>query len=332
MVNIDIGIDLGTANTVVYIKDKGIVVNQPSAVAYEVRTKKIIAVGAKAKKMIGKTPEEIEVVRPIRHGVISDYTLTERMIKAYVRNAISKRKIWGRPNICVCVPSGITEVEKRAVEDAVFRTGAKNVYILEEPFAAAVGSGINIDTPFGYMFVDIGAGTTDIAVVSKGGINTSVSLKVAGDDFDDAIIKYLRRKHSILLGELSAEQLKIDIGSVWPREQDAVGYAKGKELIRGLPMKQPVKSSEMIEALKEPVDQIIYAIKNALEQAPPELIADISEYGIVLTGGGSKIFGMDKLIEEKTGVKTVTVDKPELVVAKGTGTARRYINNPNDTE
>ncbi len=332
MVNIDIGIDLGTANTVVYIKDKGIVVNQPSVVAYEVRTKKIIAVGSKAKKMLGKTPEDIEVVRPIRHGVISDYTLTERMIKAYVRNAISKRRIWGRPNICVCVPSGITEVEKRAVEDAVYRTGAKNVYLIDEPFAAAIGSGINIDTPFGYMFVDIGAGTTDIAVVSKGGVNTNISLKVGGDDFDDAIIKYIRRKHNVLLGDLSAESLKLDIGTVYKREQDAIGYAKGKELIRGLPMKVMIKSSEMIEAQSEVTDQIIYGIKNALELAPPELIADIAEYGIVLTGGSSKMYGMDKLISLTTGVKTRVLDKPELVVAKGVGTAKKYVTVPNNAE
>lgn len=327
VVNIDIGIDLGSSNTVIYIKDKGIVVNQPSVVAYEVRSKKIIAVGNKAKRMLGKTPEDIEVERPIRQGVISDYTLTERMLKAYVKSAIQKRKIWGKPNICVCVPSGVTEVEKRAVEDAVYRTGAKNVYILEEPFAAAVGAGINIDTPYGYMIVDIGAGTTDIAVVSKGGINSSKSIKVAGDDFDDAIIKYMRKRHNVLLGDVSTEQLKLEIGSVYPREKDAVGYAKGKELVRGLPIKLAVKSSEMIEAVQEVSDQIIEAIRNSLETAPPELVADISEYGIVVTGGGSKIFGIDKLIYEKTGVKARVVDNPELAVAIGAGTARAYVKD-----
>ena len=324
MVNIDIGIDLGTSNTVIYIKDKGIVVNQPSVVAYEVRTKKVIAVGNKAKKMLGKTPEEIEVVRPIRKGVISDYTLTERMLKAYVKNAIQQRRIWGRPNICVCVPSGVTDVEKRAVEDAVYRTGAKNVYILEEPFAAAVGTKIDIESPYGYMIVDIGGGTTDIAVVSKGGINFSDSLKVAGDDFDEAIIRYVRRRHNVLLGNVSAEQLKMDIGSVYPREKDAVGYAKGKELVRGLPAKITVKSSEMIEAVKEVSDQILDAIKNALEAAPPELVSDISDYGIILTGGGSKIFGIDKLIYERLGVRANVIANPELAVATGAGTANAY--------
>lgn len=325
MVNIDIGIDLGTCNTVIYIKDKGIVVNQPSVVAYEVRGKKVIAVGNKAKKMLGKTPEEIEVVKPIQHGVISDYTLTERMLKAYVKNAIEQRKIWGRPNICVCVPSGVTEVEKRAVEDAVYRTGAKKVYILEEPFAAAIGADINIDTAYGYMIVDIGGGTTDIAVVSKGGINESRSIKIAGDDFDDAIIRYMRRRHNVLLGEISAEQLKMDIGTVYPREKDAIGYAKGKELVRGLPTKIAVRSSEMQEALSEISDQIIDAIKNTLESAPPELVSDIAEHGIVLTGGGSKIFGMSRLIERRTGVKAILLDNPELAVATGAGTARAYI-------
>lgn len=325
MVNIDIGIDLGTCNTVIYIKDKGIVVNQPSVVAYEVRGKKVIAVGSKAKKMLGKTPDGIEVTKPIYQGVISDYTLTERMLKAYVKNAMDKRRIWGRPSICVCVPSGVTEVEKRAVEDAVYRTGAKKVYILEEPFAAAIGANVDIDSPVGHMIVDIGGGTTDIAIISKGGIRESRSIKIAGDEFDEAIIRYLRKRHNILIGNVSAEQLKFDIGSVFPREKDAVGYAKGKELVRGLPTKVAVKSSEMIEALQEASDQIIDAIRNTLETAPPEFVSDIAENGIILTGGGSRIFGMAKLIQERTGVKAVMIDNPEQVVAMGAGTARNYI-------
>ncbi|MBR1817029.1 MAG: rod shape-determining protein [Lachnospiraceae bacterium] len=325
MVNIDIGIDLGTCNTVIYIKDKGIVVNQPSVVAYEVKTKKIIAVGTKAKKMIGKTPEEIEVVRPITKGVISDYTLTERMIKAYVRNAIEQRKIWGKPTICVCVPSGVTQVEKKAACDAVYRTGAKKVYVLEEPFAAAIGTNVDIDSPKGHMFVDIGGGTTDIAVVSKGAISSSKSIRVASCDFDEAIIKYLRKKYRVEVGDVSAEQLKIEIGSVYPRAQDALGYAKGKELMKGLPVKLPVHSSEIEEATGEVADQIVDAIKNVLEVTPPELVNDIAEFGIVLSGGGSKIYGMDILIEEKTGVRVRKMEKPELVVATGAGTARKYV-------
>ncbi len=328
VVNIDIGISLGTSNTVIYIKDKGIVVNQPSVVAYEVKGKKIIAVGNKAKKMMGKTPEEIAVVRPISQGVISDYTLTERMIKAYVKNALEKRKIWGRPNICVCVPSGVTEVEKRAVEDAVYRTGAKRVYILEEPFAAAIGAKLNIDTSRGHLIVDIGGGTTDIAVVSKGGINESCSIKVAGDDFDEAIIRYLRKRHNVLIGASSCEELKMEIGSVYPREKDAIGYAKGKELVRGLPTKVAVHSSEIIEATREVTDMIIDTISNVVQNTPAELVADIAENGIVLTGGGSKIFGMAKLIEERVGVKAYVVENPELAVATGAGTAKMYVKEP----
>ncbi len=325
MINIDIGIDLGSSNTVIYIKDKGIVVNQPSVIAYEVRSKKIVAVGNKAKKMLGKTPEEIEVVRPIRGGVISDYTLTERMIKLFVKNAMEKRKIWGRPNICVCVPSGITPVQVRAVEDAVYRTGAKNVYILEEPFAAAIGAGIEVNSPKGYMVVDIGGGTTDIAIISKGGIQIEKSIKAAGEDFDEAIIRYMRKRHNIQLGNVSAEALKLEIGSVYPRQKDAVGYAKGKELVRGLPIKLQVKSSEIIDAVSEIANQIVDGVKITLEQCLPELVADISEQGILLSGGGSKIYGMDKLIYDKIGVKAMHIESPELLVAKGAGTARRYV-------
>ena len=325
--NIDIGIDLGTANTVIYIRDKGIVVNQPSVVAYEVKDKKVIAIGNKAKRMMGKTPEELEVVKPIKNGVISDYTLTERMLKAYVMAAMQKRKIWGKPNVCVCVPSGITEVQKRAVEDAVFRTGAKKVYILEEPFAAAIGAGIDVMSNRGNMIVDIGAGTTDIAVISKGGINYSASEKVGGDDFDEAIIKYMRKRHNVLMGAVSTEQLKLEIGSVYPREKDAVGYAKGKELVRGLPTKIPVKSSEIIEACEEVSEMVVNAIKAALEATSPELVADISAHGIILTGGGSKIFGINRLITEKTGVRVKKIECPELVVATGAANAQDHVLN-----
>lgn len=325
MINIDIGIDLGTSNTVIYMKDRGIVVNQPSVIAFEPKSKKILAVGNKAKKMMGKTPDGIEVVRPIRNGVISDYTLTERMLKLFVRNAMQKRKIWGRPNICVCVPSGITPVQIRAVEDAVYRTGAKEVYILEEPFAAAIGAGVDVDTAKGYMIVDIGGGTTDIAVISKGGIKNEKSIKIGGEDFDEAIIKYMRKRHNILLGDVSAEILKLEIGSVYPRQKDAVGYAKGKELVRGLPTKLQVKSSEIMEAVSEATEQIVDAVKRVLEVTPPELASDISETGIILTGGGSKIYGIDKLFDERLGVKAAKIESPELLVAKGAGTARKYV-------
>lgn len=327
MVNIDIGIDLGTANTVIYIKDKGIVVNQPSVVAYEARSKKIIAVGNKAKKMLGKTPEDIEVTRPIRNGVISDYIMTERMLKIYVKSAIAKRKIWGKPNICVCVPSGVTDVQKRAACDAVYRTGAKHVYVIEEPFAAAIGAGVDIESAVGAMVVDIGAGTTDLAIVSKGGVRESKSIKVGGDNFDGDIIRYMRKRHNVLLGDVSAEQLKLDIGTVFPREQDAVGYARGKELVRGLPTKLAVRSSEMIEACRETTDQILDAIRSMIEVAPPELVADIAENGIILAGGGSKIFGLDKLIMEKIGVRVNLLKNCDQVVATGAGLAHQYVKD-----
>lgn len=333
MVNIDIGIDLGTANTVIYIRDKGIVVNQPSVVAYEGnREKRLIAVGNKAKKMIGKTPEGIEVCCPIEKGVISELTLAERMLKVYVKSAISKRRIWGKPTICVSLPSGATEVEKRAVIDAVYRTGAKMVYVLQEPFAAAVGLGIDIDTAFGYMIVDIGAGTTDIAVVSRGGIETSVSIKAAGQAYDEAIIKYMRKRHNVWLGPTSAELLKHEIGAVYPRERDAVGYARGKELVRGLPIKAQVKSSELMDATSEVTDQIIEAIRNVLESTTPEMVADIADFGIILAGGGSKIYGMNRLIEERIGTKVRSVENPELLVATGAGLAKAYVRDETEVE
>jgi rod shape-determining protein MreB len=323
--NIDIGIDLGTSNTVIYIKDKGIVVNQPSAVAYEVKGRHVIAIGGEAKKMIGKTPEDIEVSRPVTNGVIADYTFTERMLKAYVQNALSQRKIWGRPTVCVSVPGNVTEVQERAIEDAVYRTGAKKVYVIPEPFAAAVGAGVDVDSPRGHMIVDIGGGTTDVAVVSKGGITFSTSINVAGDDFDEAIVRYMRKRHNVFMGRTLAEELKLEIGAVYPRQMDAVGYAKGKEMVRGLPTKIAVRSSEIIEACSEQSEQIIDLIKLALETIPPELAADISEDGIILTGGGSRIYGMEMLIFSKTGVMATLIDNPELTVAKGAGTAKKYI-------
>lgn len=323
--NIDIGIDLGTANVLVYVRDRGIVINQPAVVAYEVSSKNIIAVGSKAKRMLGKTPEDIEVVRPIKHGVISDYTLTERMLKAFVKNAMQKRKFWGRPTICVCVPSGITEVERRAVEDAVYRTGARQVFILEEPMASAIGAGVDIMETYGHMVVDIGAGTTDIAVISAGGVAEGRSVKVAGDDFNDALIRYLRRRHSLHVGELTAESTKMEIGSVYTREEDDEMEVKGKNLINGLPIKVRVTANETVEAFKEVSEQIVDAVYNVLEDAPPELVADIAKTGILLTGGGSLIYGMDKLIEEKTGIKVFVSENALETVAIGAGNAGEYI-------
>ncbi|MBP3325468.1 MAG: rod shape-determining protein [Coprococcus sp.] len=315
----DIGIDLGTSNVLVSVRGRGVVINQPSVVAYEVATKRIIAIGTKAKKMIGKTPDTIEVVRPLIKGVISDYTITERMLKAFIRSAMEKRTGMGRPKICVCVPSGVTEVERRAVEDAVYRTGAKSVYVMEEPLAAAVGASVDIFEAKGNMVVDIGGGTTDIAVVSLGGAVESHSIKCAGDDYNAAMIRYVRRKYNLLIGEQTAEKAKIAVGSVYPREENIEFVIKGRDLIRGLPKAITITANETIEAFAEPTTQIMNAIHNVLEIAPPELVADISIAGIVLTGGGSLIYGMDKLIKEKTGIEAYVSEKALEAVALGAG-------------
>lgn len=315
----DIGIDLGTSNVLVYVKGRGVVINQPSVVAYETTTKKIIAIGHKAKRMIGKTPDNINVVRPLTKGVISDYTITERMLKAFIKGAMEKRTGVGRPKICVCVPSGVTEVERRAVEDAVYRTGAKSVYVMEEPIAAAVGAAVDIDEAKGNMVVDIGGGTTDIAVISLGGAVESRSIKTAGDDYDAAMIRYIRRKYNLLVGEQTAEKAKLAIGTVYPRQEDIPYVVKGRDLIKGLPKAITITANETIEAFNDVTTHIINAIHGVLEVAPPELVADISSSGMILTGGGSLIYGMDKLIKEKTGIDTYVSDKALEAVALGAG-------------
>ena len=332
MVNIDIGIDLGTSNTVIYIKDKGIVVNQPSVVAYEAKSKKIIAVGNKAKKMFGKTPEDIEVTRPIRNGVISDYIMTERMLKIYVKSAIAKRKIWGKPNICVCVPSGVTEVEKKAVEDATFQAGARDVKIIEEPIAAAIGAGIDISRPCGNMIVDIGGGTADIAVISLGGTVVSTSIKIAGDDFDEALVRYMRKKHNLLIGERTAEDIKIKIGTCYPLPEPMTLDVRGRNLVTGLPKTVTVSSEETEEALREATMQIVDAVHSVLEKTPPELAADVADRGIVLTGGGALLRGLEELIESHTGINTMTAEDPMTCVAIGTGKYVEFLSGKRDEQ
>ena len=325
MYRIDIGIDLGTSNVRIFMRDKGVVVEQPSYVAYEEKTKNIIAVGAKAKRMLGKTPEGICVGKPIQHGVISDYSLAERMIKAFVKNGLTKRKIWGRPNICVCIPAGVTEVERRAVEDAVVRTGAKQVFILESAMAAAIGADMDIVETYGHMIVDIGGGTTDIAVISAGGIAEGMSLKCGGDDFTEVLIRYVRRKYNVELGILSAEEAKEAVGSVMKRKNDIYIEVKGKNLLTGLPETIKLSADETVEAFEEVSGQIINAINSVLETAPPELINDISKEGIMLTGGGSHIAGMQKLISTRSQIKVVASEDSESMVALGTGLAGKYI-------
>lgn len=319
MAGSDIGIDLGTASVLVYAKGKGVVLKEPSVVAFDRDTNKIKAIGEEARLMLGRTPGNIVAVRPLRQGVISDYTVTEKMLSYFINRTVGKSIFGRKPRISVCVPSGATEVEKKAVEDATYQAGAREVSIIEEPVAAAIGAGIDIAKPCGNMIVDIGGGTADIAVISLGGVVVSTSIKVAGDDFDEAIVRYMRKKHNLLIGERTAEDTKINIGTVYKRPENATMDVRGRNLVTGLPKTVTVTSEETEEALREPAYQIVDAVHNVLERTPPELAADISDRGIVLTGGGSLIQGLEELIESKTGINTMTAEDPLTAVAIGTG-------------
>lgn len=314
----DIGIDLGTASVLVYIKGKGVVLNEPSVVAIDKNTGRLLKVGGEAQAMLGRTPGNIVAIRPLRDGVISDYDMTERMLKEFIRKVTGGFHLFP-PRIMVCVPSGITEVEERAVIDAGRQAGARRVYLIEEPVAAAIGAGIDITKPDGHMVVDIGGGTSDIAVISLSGVVESASIKVAGDQFNESIVKYMRRKHNILIGERTAEQMKMEIGCVYPKEEEATIEIKGRCLMTGLPKTITVNSTEMMEAFEEPVERILEAVHNVLERTPPELVADISNNGIVMTGGGSLVDGFDKLITARTGIHTVVAEDAISCVAEGTG-------------
>lgn len=314
----DIGIDLGTASILVYIKDKGVVLKEPSVVAFDRDTNKIKAIGEEARLMLGRTPGNIVAVRPLRQGVISDYTVTEKMLKHFIQKAVGK-KSFRKPRIAVCVPSGVTEVEKKAVEDATYQAGAREVAIIEEPIAAAIGAGIDISRPCGNMIVDIGGGTTDIAVISLGGTVVSTSIKIAGDDFDEAIVRFMRKKHNLLIGERTAEDIKIKVGTCFPKDNVETLDVRGRNLVTGLPKTVTVTSTETEEALRETTAQIVEAVHSVLEKTPPELAADIADRGIVLTGGGSLIRGLDELIESKTGINTMVAEDPMTCVAIGTG-------------
>ena len=326
MFSMDIGVDLGTASVLVYIKGRGVVLKEPSVVAYDRDTNEIREIGEEARKMIGRTPGNIVAIRPLRQGVISDYDITEKMLKYFLRKAMG-RKTLRKPRISVCIPSGATEVEKKAVEDAAYQAGAREVSIIEEPIAAAIGAGIDISKPCGNMIVDIGGGTSDIAVISLGGTVVSTSVKVAGDNFDDAIVKYMRKKHNLLIGERTAEEIKISIGCAYPRPEMVTMDVRGRNLVTGLPKTLTVTSDEILDALKEPAMQIVEAVLNVLEATPPELAADIYDRGIVMTGGGSLLNGLDELIEEKTGINTVIADDPMRVVAIGTGRFIEFIHS-----
>lgn len=314
----DIGIDLGTASVLVYIRGKGVVLKEPSVVAFDKDTNKVRAIGEDARLMIGRTPGSIVAVRPLRQGVISDYTVTEIMMKYFIHKALGRRT-YRKPRIAVCVPSGVTEVEKKAVEDATYQAGAREVDIIEEPIAAAIGAGIDIAKPCGNMIVDIGGGTTDIAVISLGGTVESTSIKVAGDDFDEAIVRYMRKKHNLYIGERTAEDIKIKVGCAYKLPEEEFMDVRGRNLVTGLPVTIRVSSEETREALEDTTAKIVDAIHSVLEKTPPELASDIGERGIVLTGGGSLLRGLEELISEKMGINTMTAEDPMTAVAIGTG-------------
>lgn len=314
----DIGIDLGTASILIYEKGKGVILKEPSVVAFDTDTGGIKAIGEEAKRMIGRTPGKIVAVRPLRQGVISDYEVTERMMKYFIQKSLGRRPFF-KPRIAVCIPSGATEVEKKAVEDATYQAGAKEVYIIEEPVAAAIGADIDISKPQGSMVVDIGGGTTDIAVISLGGVVISESIKIAGDNFDEAIVRYMRKKYQLLIGESTAEQIKIQIGSVFEKEGGESMDVKGRNLVTGFPSTVRITSKQTEEAMRPVVSQIIEAVHSVLEKTPPELAADIAERGIILTGGGSLLNGLENLISSETGITTITAENPTTAVAIGTG-------------
>ena len=315
----DIGIDLGTATVIAYIKGKGIVLREPSVVAVDNNTGEVVAVGEEARRMLGRTPGNIVATRPLREGVISDYTVTEKMLKYFI-NKVGGKTLFS-PRIMICIPSRVTEVEKKAVIDAATNAGARKVYLIEEPIAAAIGAGIDISKPCGNMVVDIGGGTTDIAVISLGGSVVSTSIKIAVDKFDEYVSKYIKKKYNLAIGERTAEELKVNVGCVYPKIQDVEMDVRGRDLTTGLPTTVTIHSSEMLEALQEPALMIVDAVHSVLERTPPELAADISDKGIYMTGGGCLIDGLDKLLQEKTGINVMIAQDTVSCVALGTGKA-----------
>lgn len=320
----DIGIDLGTATVLVYVKGKGVVLKEPSVVAIDTNSGKVLKVGVEAQNMIGRTPGNIVAIRPLKDGVISDYDTTEKMIRYFLKKVCKNR--FFKPRVMVCVPSQATEVEEKAVIDAALSAGAGKTYIIEEPIAAAIGAGIDIAKPYGNMIVDIGGGTADVAVISLGEIVVSNSIKVAGDKFDEAVVKYIRKKHNMMIGDRTAEELKIEIGCVYPRSEPISKEIKGRCLITGLPKVVTVTSDEMLVALEECATQIVDAVHMVLEKTPPELVGDISNGGILLTGGGSLIYGLDQLIAQETGLEVSIAENAVYCVAKGTGKSLDYMD------
>jgi len=321
----DIGIDLGTASILVYVRGKGVVLQEPSMVVIDKKTQEILAIGNEARRMLGRTPQNITAIRPLRSGVIADYEITQQILKYFIKKATKRFTTMRKPRISICVPAGVTSVQRRAVEDAARSVGAREVHIIEETVAAAIGAGIDISKPRGSMILDIGGGTSDVAVISLGSCVVSASVKVAGDDFDEALIRYVRKKHNLLIGERTAEDIKVDIGTAFERNVDITMDVKGRSLLTGLPVNITMSSEETREALKESVSAIIDAIRNVFERTPPELAGDIIERGIVMTGGGALLFGLDKLIKEKTGITAVVAEDALSCVALGTGKYVEYM-------
>ncbi len=320
----DIGLDLGTATILVYVKGKGIVLREPAVVAIDKNTNEVLAVGQEARKMLGRTPGNIVAIRPLKDGVISDYTITEKMLKYFISKVSGKFVL--NPRLMICVPSGVTEVEKKAVIDAANHAGARKVYLIEEPIAAAIGAGLDIAKPYGSMILDIGGGTTDIAVISLGGAVKSKSIKVAGDQFDEAIIRYIKKKHNVIIGERTAEDIKINIGCVYPKTVIETMNIKGRNLTTGLPVELEITSEETLEALSESATKIVEGVHSVLEETPPELSADISDRGIYITGGGGLLSGLDQLLHEKTGIPVMVSEDAVSCVAIGTGKALNHID------
>ncbi|TYP57616.1 rod shape-determining protein [Thermosediminibacter litoriperuensis] len=316
----DIGIDLGTANTLVHVKGKGIVLREPSVVAIQRDTGAILAVGEEAKHMIGRTPGNIVAIRPLKDGVIADFDVTQTMLKHFISKALKSRS-FVKPRVVVGIPSGVTEVEKRAVIDATLQAGAREAYLIEEPMAAAIGAGLEVQEPTGNMVVDIGGGTTEVAIISLGGIVTSKSIRVGGDEMDEAIVNYIKKEYNLMIGERTAEEIKIAIGSAFPKPKEETMDVRGRDLVTGLPKTIKVTSEEIREALMEPVNSILDAIKVTLEKTPPELAADIMDRGIVMSGGGSLLYGLDKLVNHETGMPVHIAENPLDCVALGTGKA-----------
>jgi rod shape-determining protein MreB len=314
----DLGIDLGTANSLVYVKDRGIVLREPSVVAIQTGTTRVLAVGEEAKRMLGRTPGNITAIRPMKDGVIADFEITEAMLRYFIRK-VQNNRIMVRPRIIISVPSGITEVEKRAVKDSALHAGAREVYLIEEPMAAAIGVGLPVQEPAGNMIVDIGGGTTEVALISLAGIVFSRSVRVGGDEMDEAIIQYMKRVYNLMIGERSAEQIKISLGSAYPLPEETSMEVKGRDLVAGLPKTLTLTSEEVREALHDPIMTIIEAIRFTLERCPPELAADLVDRGIVLAGGGALLRGIDKLVTEQTGLPVHIADDPLSAVAEGTG-------------